>query len=202
MLPTDCIPKYHISWTPIETVTPCPPGQPVPVPDHSSGEEIFPNIQPEPPVVQLEAITSRVVAVTWEQRPTPTSLQPCRVPTFLAPLQLLAGVTWFLAVLTHYFLLPASLPAVQKCWRGMERSTWLSAGGRVARLLISPGESGTTAGRWWRWQLEPASSWVMFIPSEQRLPVAMNVRGTGTYSVANPRRYVSFHQACHIHMIF
>lgn len=44
-------------------------------------------------MVQLEAITSRVVAVTWEQRPTPTSLQPCRVPTFLAPLQLLAGVT-------------------------------------------------------------------------------------------------------------
>ena len=37
---------------------------------------MFPNAQPEPPLAQLEAITSHPVAVTWEQRPTPTSPQP------------------------------------------------------------------------------------------------------------------------------
>ena len=37
---------------------------------------MFPNAQPEPPLAQLEAITSHPVAVTWEQGPTPTSLQP------------------------------------------------------------------------------------------------------------------------------
>jgi len=33
-------------------------GQPIPVPDHSFEEEIFPNIQPEPLLVQLEATPS------------------------------------------------------------------------------------------------------------------------------------------------
>jgi len=32
------------------------PGQPVPAPDHSSQEEVFPNVQPESPLAQLEAI--------------------------------------------------------------------------------------------------------------------------------------------------
>jgi len=31
--------------------------KPVPVPHHSFWEEIFPHIQPEPPMVQLETIT-------------------------------------------------------------------------------------------------------------------------------------------------
>ena len=35
------------------------PGQPGPTPDRSCSEEIFPNIQPEPPLTQLEAIASR-----------------------------------------------------------------------------------------------------------------------------------------------
>jgi len=34
------------------------PGQPIPVPDLSLREELFPNIQPESPLVQLEAISS------------------------------------------------------------------------------------------------------------------------------------------------
>jgi len=34
------------------------PGQPGPVPDHSFSKEIFPNIQSEPPLMQLEAIKS------------------------------------------------------------------------------------------------------------------------------------------------
>ena len=52
------------------------PGQPIPVMDHSFGEEILPNIQPEPFLVQLEAVPSCPAAVTWEKRPTPTSPQP------------------------------------------------------------------------------------------------------------------------------
>jgi len=43
-------------------VTQLPPGQPVPAPGHSFGEEIFPNIQFEPPLVQLEAIPSSPMA--------------------------------------------------------------------------------------------------------------------------------------------
>ena len=34
------------------------PGQPISAPDHSFWEEIFPNTQPEPPLVQVEAIPS------------------------------------------------------------------------------------------------------------------------------------------------
>jgi len=34
------------------------PGQPVPMSDHSSSKEIFPNIQSKPPLTQLEAIAS------------------------------------------------------------------------------------------------------------------------------------------------
>ena len=43
---------------------------------HPSLSEVLPNIQPEPPLARLEAIASRPIAVTWEQRPTPTSPQP------------------------------------------------------------------------------------------------------------------------------
>ena len=39
------------------------PGQPVPVPDHCFGE-VFPNIQPEPPLMQFEAIPSSSITVT------------------------------------------------------------------------------------------------------------------------------------------
>jgi len=48
----------------------------VPVHHHSFREEISPNIQPEPPLVQLKAITSQPIAVPWEERPTTTSPQP------------------------------------------------------------------------------------------------------------------------------
>jgi len=44
--------------TPAGTAPPPPPWAAVPLPDHSFGEEIFPNIQHEPPLVQFEAITS------------------------------------------------------------------------------------------------------------------------------------------------
>ena len=43
-------------------VTPTLPGQPIPAPDHSLGENFFPNIQPESPLAQLEAIPSSPVA--------------------------------------------------------------------------------------------------------------------------------------------
>lgn len=45
------------------------------VPDHSFGE-LYSIIQPEPPLVHLEALTSCPFAVTWQKRLTPTSLQP------------------------------------------------------------------------------------------------------------------------------
>ena len=38
------------------------PGQPVPMPHHSSRKEVFPNTQSEPPLMQLEAIASCPVA--------------------------------------------------------------------------------------------------------------------------------------------
>ena len=34
------------------------PGQPIPAPDHSFREVVFPNVQPEPSLAQLEAIPS------------------------------------------------------------------------------------------------------------------------------------------------
>ena len=48
------------------------------IPHHFFGEEIFPNIQLEPPPAQCEAILSHSIAVSWEKRLThltTTSLQ-------------------------------------------------------------------------------------------------------------------------------
>jgi len=62
--PITTIPKCHL-YTFFEPLQgwglPHCPGQPVPMPDHSFSEEIFPNIQSEPPLTQLEAIASRPV---------------------------------------------------------------------------------------------------------------------------------------------
>ncbi|KAK4819531.1 LOW QUALITY PROTEIN: hypothetical protein QYF61_006024 [Mycteria americana] len=52
------------------------PGQPVPMLGNPFSEVKFPNIQSKPPLAQFEAISSRLSLVTWEKRPTPTSLQP------------------------------------------------------------------------------------------------------------------------------
>jgi len=38
-----------------------PPGQPVPMPDHSFSKEFFPNTQSKPPLTQLKAIASRPI---------------------------------------------------------------------------------------------------------------------------------------------
>ena len=48
----------------------------MPLHPHLLGGQIFPNIQPDPPLVQPEAITSCPIAVTWQQRLTHNSLQP------------------------------------------------------------------------------------------------------------------------------
>jgi len=66
------------SWTPPGTVTTTTPlyGQPVPITHHSFWEEIILNIQLDPSLVQLEAVTSHPIRVTWEKRPTLTSSQP------------------------------------------------------------------------------------------------------------------------------
>jgi len=41
------------------------------MPHHSFREEILPNTQAELPLVQLEAVPSGPIAVTWEKRLTP-----------------------------------------------------------------------------------------------------------------------------------
>lgn len=51
------------------------PGQPVPVLDKPFGEEVFPNTQPKPPVVQLQAISSCPIACDLGQE-TDTQLTP------------------------------------------------------------------------------------------------------------------------------
>ena len=57
------VPYLCIFWTPPGMVTPpLPWALPVPLPDHSLNKEVFPNIQSEPPLVQLETISSRPIA--------------------------------------------------------------------------------------------------------------------------------------------
>ena len=46
-------------------------GQPIPVPDHSFGEEMFPNSQTEPPLVQLEAISPHPIASSMGEEAGP-----------------------------------------------------------------------------------------------------------------------------------
>jgi len=47
------------------------------MPHHFFREEIFPNIQPELPLTETEAIPSYPIAVTWEKRPTPNLPSGC-----------------------------------------------------------------------------------------------------------------------------
>lgn len=64
--------------------------QPVLLHPCSFGEEISPNTQPGPPLVQLKSITSRSVAVTQEQRPNPNLLS-VTVGSYEVPLSLLCS---------------------------------------------------------------------------------------------------------------
>jgi len=54
-------------------------GQPIPVPDHPFRVVVFPNVQPEPSLVQLEAIPSRPITSHTREEADPqlttTSLQ-------------------------------------------------------------------------------------------------------------------------------
>ena len=52
------------------------PGQPMPVLYSPFCEEIFHNLQSKPPLVHFEAFSPDLLPVTWEKRPTATSLQP------------------------------------------------------------------------------------------------------------------------------
>ncbi|KAK4814188.1 hypothetical protein QYF61_011911 [Mycteria americana] len=52
------------------------PGQPLPMLDHPFSEVKFPNIQSKPPLVQLEAISSRPITSYLGEETDPTSLQP------------------------------------------------------------------------------------------------------------------------------
>jgi len=52
------------------------PGQPVPMPEHFLSEEIFPNTQSKPPLMQLEAIASHPVTRYLGEETNPASPQP------------------------------------------------------------------------------------------------------------------------------
>lgn len=51
-------PHPSTSWTLPEVLTPPPPGQLIPVSDHTCREYFFPDISSEPPLVKLKAISS------------------------------------------------------------------------------------------------------------------------------------------------
>ena len=59
-------------WNTSRDGDPTTPWAAVPLQHHSHREEVCPNIQPEPPLAQLEAIPSRLVSVTKEKRTTPS----------------------------------------------------------------------------------------------------------------------------------
>ena len=52
------------------------PRQPGSRPDHSFSEEVFPNLQSEPPLMQLEAIASRPIAGYWGEETNPCLTTP------------------------------------------------------------------------------------------------------------------------------
>lgn len=52
------------------------PGESVAVPNHPLSEKSFPDIQPEPPVSQLQAISLGPVTVIREKSSAPASLLP------------------------------------------------------------------------------------------------------------------------------
>jgi len=70
-------PASSCTWKPEQVavqglvpVTPPAPWAAVPLLRRSFWEEMFPNTQPEPSLVQLEAIPSHPITVTWEKWPT------------------------------------------------------------------------------------------------------------------------------------
>ena len=68
-MPTDHVPLPHLrrSGAPPGSVTPPPPRAAVPM-HRRTFRDVFPRIQPERPLAQLEAITPCPAAVTWGQR--------------------------------------------------------------------------------------------------------------------------------------
>jgi len=55
------------------------PGQPGPMPDRSCSEDIFPDIQPKPPLTQLEAIASRpITGYLGEETNPPLTTTSCQ----------------------------------------------------------------------------------------------------------------------------
>ena len=68
-MPTNHVPQCHIHT--VHEHLHHLPGQPVPLPHHSFQEEIFPNIQPEPLLAQLEAFTSHPIASYPEKEADP-----------------------------------------------------------------------------------------------------------------------------------
>ena len=74
--PCPSVQHLNVSWTPPEWWGYHLPGQPDPAPDQSFREEIFPDIQPESPLAQLQAIPSSPITVTWEKKLMPTLTHP------------------------------------------------------------------------------------------------------------------------------
>ena len=75
-LPTSLSATSPRLWDTSRDGDPTTPCATVPLPHRSLGEGIVPNSQPEPPLAQHQAIPPRPVALTWEKRLTPISLQP------------------------------------------------------------------------------------------------------------------------------
>ena len=75
-LPTSLSATSPRLWDTSRDGDPTTPCATVPLPHRSLGEGIVPNSQPEPPLAQRQAIPPRPVALTWEKRLTPISLQP------------------------------------------------------------------------------------------------------------------------------
>ena len=88
--------------------------QPIPALDYSFGEEIFPNIQPEPPLTQLEATPSGPIAsYTGEESDphlTTTSFQEAVESSKVSPKPFLQTKQTSSLTVTPYTCAPALLP--------------------------------------------------------------------------------------------
>ena len=69
--PCPSLPHLHVSWAPPGAVTPPPPWAACASASPLLLRRNVPSIQPEPPLVQLEAINSQPIAVTWSRSWSP-----------------------------------------------------------------------------------------------------------------------------------
>jgi len=152
------VPKCHIHtvFEPLQGWgLPSCPGQPGPRPDHSFRKEIFPDLQSEPPLMQLEAIASRpVTGYLGEVRPCPSPWSPTPgTAPLMGPCQLRAEQG------NRVTSLHPSLSWLQPCWWlvGCEGTVPSPAVPRNAQVLCRKAPSRPRAAApcypalGWRW---------------------------------------------------